>query len=472
MATDAECVPRQGMLFAGRYRLQAPLQPQSHASIRQQHWRGLDEMLARPVLVAVIEGSGPDAADLLSAAVANGRVAHPGIASVFDAAHVDGCTYVVSEWVAGPTLLSLVGRDGPLATGEAAGMSRSAAEAVAELHRNGLVHGNLHPSNVRITEDGGVKLTELRTDGGANQVGDVRCLGALLYLSLTGRWPARPAGGPLEGIAAAPEDDRRPCTPRQVRAGVPGSLSALAMRALYPEETGLSATGFAEALDGHAEESMTGPLPLVEEIVDEHRPSRLRRFGVPIAILALIALAGLVLGIWLGAFPAPTGGYQPFGGNDRVKPSPSAATVVETPLQVSQASILDPQGDGTELAHADRVIDGKPDTAWRTDDYKSAKFGGLKSGMGVLLDLGDAKAVHKVTVDMQEAGAAVELRYSDSQSSSADGYQIAATQPNAPATVTFTLSKPITARYLLVWLTTLPPHNGQYGAGIAEVHVS
>jgi len=460
------------LLFAGRYRLQAPLLPQSPGSIRQQHWRGLDETLARPVLVAVIEGSGPDAADLLSAAVANGRVAHPGIASVFDAAHVDGCTYVVSEWVDGPTLRSLVARDGPLETGEAAAVSRSAGEAVAELHRNGLTHGNLHPSNVRITEDGGVKLTELHTDGGADQAADVRCLGALLYLSLTGRWPARPAGGPLTDIPAAPEDDRRPCTPRQVRAGVPGSLSALAMRALYPEQSGLSAVGFAEALNGHAEEPMTGPLPLVEEIAEEPRPSRLRRLGIPILVLALIALAGLVLGIWLGAFPVPTGGYQPFGGNDRVKASPSAATVVETPLQVAQASIVDPQGDGTELAHADRVIDGKPDTAWRTDDYKSAKFGGLKTGMGVLLDLGDTKTVHKVTIEFQEAGAAVELRYSDSQSSSPDGYHTAATQPNAPATVTFTLTKPIPARYLLIWLTTLPPHNGQYGAGVAEVHVS
>ncbi len=472
MATDADCSPPQGTLIAGRYRLQDPLDRRAADAADEQHWRGFDEVLARSVMVTVLDAVGPDASDLLNSAVANGRVAHPGIASVFDAAAVDGCTYVVSEWVEGRPLSQLLG-EGPLGSARSAAVLRAASEAVATLHGQGLVHGNLHPDNVVMTTDGGVKLTDLRTNADTDSTADVRCLGALLYVCLTGKWPSRLVGGAIAGVPDAPVDDDRLCEPRQVRAGVPGELSSLAMRALQPERSGLDAPRLVDELSGHAVKSHTGPLPVVEEVVEDRPRSAWRRSGIPIGILGLIAVAGLLVGMSLGAIPAPKG-YPAFD-SPRQKASPSPAAVT-TPLSVTGASILDPNplSDHTEGRGADLSHDGNPATSWRTDDYKNAKFGGLKpAGMGVLLDLGAVRRVRQVTVDVAESGATgVELMYGDSSGETFESYRLAGTQDASGNTVMFHLSAPISARYWVVRFSTLPPHNGQYGVGVAEVHFS
>ena len=76
---------------------------------------------------------------------------------------------------------------------------------------------------------------------------------------------------------------------------------------------------------------------------------------------------------------------------------------------------FDPEGtDGQE--NTDQVpnaIDGVPATAWTTSRYKTATFGGLKTGVGLLLDLGKPTDLHTVQVGFTAAGAKVELRVSD-----------------------------------------------------------
>jgi len=472
VAADADCTPGQGALFAGRYRLQDPLNEPGDSAARERHWRGFDEVLARPVLVTVLPAGGADADDLLASAVANGRVAHPGIASVFDAANVDGCTYVVSEWVEGTALTKLL-RDGPMPPAQAAAVVHAAADAVATMHAQGLAHGNLHPDNVLLTSDGGVKLTALRTNSGGAEAADVRRLGALLYTALTGRWPSHTAGSQVEGISDAPYDDGRLCSPRQVRAGVSGSLSRAAMRALAPEESALTAARLAEDVSRHAEEADTGRLPTIDEPEPDLPPrrSRWRRVALLVSALLVISAAGLLVGFRLGAIPAPSGTYLPFDPRG-AKPAAPAVNAPRSPLKVTDARILDPQGDGTELRGAGRTFDGDAGTVWRTDDYRTAKFGNLKAGMGVLLDLGSPRTVHQVSVVLAEPGGAYDVRTSDTNSDSPGAYRTVATQRPRSSTTTSTLGSPATARYWLVWVTELAPHNGQYAIGVAEVRLS
>lgn len=465
MATNADCSPDQGTLFAGRYRLQDPLSRTSDDPARERHWRGLDEVLARQVMITVLQTSGQDADELLAAAVANGRVAHPGVASVFDAAIVDGCTYVVSEWVDGTSLTEVLG-GGAMEPSQAAAVVRGAAEAVAAVHAQGLTHGNLHPDNVVLTTDGGVKLTDLRTNGGGAGAADVTCLGGLLYAALTGRWPSDVVGGPTPGLPEAPYDDDRLCAPRQVRAGVPGYLSDLTMRAMNPE-AGLKASDLAQGLEQHAPDSGPGPLPVVEDIVPEPRRGSIRRIVLPIAALLLIAMAGLVLGARLGAVP-DLEGYRPFDFGIDAKPTTSPTPAAVQPLQISAVSILDPEGDGTELDHADLVTDRNRATAWASDDYRSAQFGRLKKGMGVRLDLGEARSVREVTVIVQDVGGDVELRSGNAPSDSLDGYPVIDRQSPTSATFTFTIT-PTTSRYWLIWFTSLPQNDQGFGVRVAEV---
>jgi len=463
VATNADCEPDHGALLAGRYRLSEPLLWACAEPARERHWRGFDEVLARPVMITVLQTSGHDADELLAAAVANGRVAHPGVASVFDAAIVDGCTYVVSEWVEGTSLTAAL-RDGPMPPSQAAAVAHAAAEAVAAVHAQGLVHGNLHPDNVVLTTGGGIKLTDLRTNGGGERTADVRCLGALLYAALTGKWPAGIPSSAGTSLPTAPYDDDRLCAPRQVRAGVPGHLSELAMRALDREPV-LSAANLAQSLDHHASDSMAAPLPVMEDVPGEREHRAMRRVAIPVAVLLVIAMAGLLLGVRLGAIENPAG-YRVLDFGTDATPSPVA---VAQPLPISAARIIDPEGDGAELAGAERVRDGDPATAWRTDSYKTARFGNLKRGIGIRLDLGTAQSVRQVAVSVQNIGGVVELRTGAADGDSPDDYRTITPEQNPDSTtITFSIP-PTTSRYWLIWYTSLPENDRGYGVGVTEV---
>ncbi len=474
VSTDADCEPRQGTLFAGRYRLLDPCHSSEDVSGRPRHWRGFDEVLNRPVLVTVLLDDSPEGANLLASAVANGRVADPGIASVFDAANVDGCTYVVSEWVDGTTLGELLREQGPLPSARAAAVVQAAAETVASLHEQGLVHGNLDPGNVLLTTDGGVKLTSLRTSTDTDAHADVRRLGALLYAALTGRWPAAAAGCEARAMPPAPYEGGRLCEPRQVRAGVTGTLSLLAMRALDPVRSGITAGRLADVLVGPA--AAPAELPFAADLDPATSGRSWRRGAVLVGALLVISLAGLLVGFSLGAIKTPAGSYYPsFGRGNKTAPSPpQTKPAAQTGGQaVVGARILDPEGNGTETRHADLAWDGDPKTAWRTEDYKRPRFGNFKHGMGILFDLGQSRSVRSVTVDVTEAGGQVELRSGDTSSDSPDAYRTIETSPSVSGrTLTFNLPSATQARYWLVWITLLPPHNNGYGDGIAEVTFS
>lgn len=467
VSTEAECAPSAGQVLAGRYRLERPVGPGGRAG---RLWFGVDEVLNRPVAVKVDLRDSPGATALMDSAVATGQAAHRNLASVYDADHLGDCTYVVREWVEGQALPELLLTDGPPEPAVAAQLVRSVAEAVAGAHAQGVAHGNLHPANVLVTADGHAKVTDLA--GGEDRTGDVRALGAVLYATLTGRWPD--IGIPGDGLPAAPLSDEQTCSPRQVRAGVPGSLSALAMRALDPPASGLTAAGLAAELSRHGDDPVTGPIPVVEQEAG-YGYARRRRSGWVIAgvvtALVVIAAAGWALGVNLGAIPTPRGlGYPSFSAaGPSGQPTPSGAPAASTVIKPVAARILDPQGDGTELAGAARAIDGNPATAWVTQTYTTANFGGLKNGMGVLVDLGSPQPVRSVTVTMVGAGTSLQLRTSNTESGDPAAYQTVATANGAGTTVTFTPAAPTTGQYWLLWITRLAPAGGGYSAGVAEV---
>ena len=79
-----------------------------------------------------------------------------------------------------------------------------------------------------------------------------------------------------------------------------------------------------------------------------------------------------------------------------------------------------------------KATDGDPSTSWTTDTYKSAEFGGLKKGVGLLLDLGGEHDVSSVQVKLGADGGAVELRDVDGDKLG----KVLATADDASGTVT------------------------------------
>lgn len=147
--------------------------------------------------------------------------------------------------------------------------------------------------------------------------------------------------------------------------------------------------------------------------------------------------------------------------------------------QITGATAFDPEGDGgngeensdqAALAH-----DGKPDTAWRTVSYRGRpELGGLKDGVGVVFDLGQPVQVSEISLELLGSGTGLEIRVptnpqaAEAPMGTAKDWRVVGRADQANQQTTLTLSTPAQTRFVLVYLTSLPPDSGNYRGGIAE----
>jgi putative peptidoglycan lipid II flippase len=166
-------------------------------------------------------------------------------------------------------------------------------------------------------------------------------------------------------------------------------------------------------------------------------------------------------------------------------PQPPGATGTATPpapddagpqvVEVAAVSDFDPPpGDGEEhSAEVDNAVDGDPATAWTTSTYfGDPVLGGIKDGVGLLLDLGAVRDVESVDVSLVGEGTDVELRAARRRGAAADDYRVVSDAAGAGGQATLTPDEPFRARWVLLWLTRLPPDEaGDYRGGVSEVEV-
>jgi hypothetical protein len=445
-------------MLAGRYRLDECIA--EYPRTQRTLWRGTDEILNRQVAVELRVPGGAGAAEFLTAAITVSRIVHPGVIGVYDAVDEGERAYVVREWVRGSSLATRL-RDAPLAPDRAAVIARAAAEGVAALHASGVAHGNITPHSVLVDADDKVTLTDLRPSDEGSIRADLRALGALLYATLTGRWPAE-VPSPQPGLPDAVRADGKVCSPRQIRAGIPAYLDALTMDLLDPALPPPPAAELAAELRRFdVAESTDGLLGILDTEEEERRRPAWFRIGFSVVGIVVVALLGWLIGTSgltggnAGRYPVTEDPTVSHGGNGKAIP-------------VSAVDILDPAGDGTELGGAKLASDGDRSTAWKTDVYTRPDFGNIKPGMGVRLDLGSSQDLRRVTVDLDAPGATLELRVGDG-GSDPSAYRTIASRRDAGAEVTFAVPAGTSARYVLVWITSMPPKNGGYGIGVQEV---
>ena len=126
------------------------------------------------------------------------------------------------------------------------------------------------------------------------------------------------------------------------------------------------------------------------------------------------------------------------------------------------------------------AYDGDRKTRWRTVQYLgSPQLGGIKRGVGLIFDLGSAQPVRTVELALSGTGTNVEFRVPSKNPSgvtkppmgSDKSWRTVAEQSKAGATATLTAAEPVTTRYVLVYLTSLPKEGRGYRGGIYEVEV-
>jgi hypothetical protein len=219
-----------GTRLGGRYRLEDRVA----AAAGWAAWKAIDETLARAVTVLTFAPGFPRLREVVTAARAASRLNDSRFAQVFDVEDDWDHAYIVSEWAAGDSLDDMLA-SGPLDAARGARIIAEAAEAISAAHAAGLAHLCLSPDSLRWTAGGGVKITGLGIDAaltGASAddpgLADTHRLGMLLYATLTGHWP----GPDCPTLPPAPVQDGLPCSPRQVRAGVPAVLDEITIQSL------------------------------------------------------------------------------------------------------------------------------------------------------------------------------------------------------------------------------------------------
>jgi hypothetical protein len=160
---------------------------------------------------------------------------------------------------------------------------------------------------------------------------------------------------------------------------------------------------------------------------------------------------------------APPSGGQP----------ESTAPAGGQPIAVLSATGFDPEGDGNEKnTQAPRVYDGNPATAWTSEGYGSADFGGLgKKGLGVRLDLGQPTSVNQVSIDLDNGP--VDVTVYAAPQASLEGATVIGTASSASGRVQLNAASAMpNAQYVIVWFTKLAPDGGRFRASISEIALS
>ncbi len=190
-----------------------------------------------------------------------------------------------------------------------------------------------------------------------------------------------------------------------------------------------------------------------------------------VVVLVIAVLAAMVFAFELGHRDDD----EPAATEQTPSPSVSASS---TPFAVIAATDFDPQGkpprENPEQARL--AIDGDPTTGWSTQSYRSAALGGLKKGVGLLLDLGTEQQVGSVDVRTSPDSMPVELRATPpgvnrAPERLADTRQVSTATAQAGSAL-FGLEPPVRTRYLLLWLTRLPGSGSDYRGTVLEVGVT
>ncbi len=237
----------------GKYRILEPLGSGGFGTV----YLAEDTWIDKRVAIKVPHKQNLDFTELLREPRLLASLSHPNIVAISTAEKQDGVFFIVMEYVPGETLEDIIATQGALELGVALDYTCQIANAVDHAHRQGVIHRDLRPANVFVTERGLLKVGDFGTsrfleiaahgttvigsppymapeqfDGRAVFASALYSLGITMYQMLTGVLPYdTPSPGDLDrlrrGELIAPPRLRNPA--------IPPAVEAIVMRALQAE---------------------------------------------------------------------------------------------------------------------------------------------------------------------------------------------------------------------------------------------
>ncbi|MBO1336785.1 protein kinase family protein [Streptomyces sp. VRA16 Mangrove soil] len=466
-------------------------------------WRAVDEKLRRAVGVHLLPADHPRARSVLAAARSSALLGDPRFVQVLDAVEENDLVYVVHEWLPDATELTALLAVSSLEAHDAYEMVSQVSHAMAAAHREGLAHLRLTPSAVLRTSTGQWRIRGLAVNAALRgitsdtpQRTDAEAIGALLYASLTQRWPYE---NDAYGLTGLPKDVGL-IAPDQVRAGVHRGLAELAMRALANDG----------ATASRQEPPCTTPEDLVKAIGEMPRirppepaftaPPEYQRttyqqgsYGRPAApgatqpvptpppplqsrtgkalkwAVSALLIAALGLGSWQLADALMDRGTS--NGTENTHTTDGSAKDDKKPaktITIEGAKEFVAAGDSQSPQDVDKTYDNDGSSYWRTKAFVDGPKMVIKPGVGIVYDLGSEQDVSGSSIKFRYGGdhTTVSLYASDSLSPSPSAIsgmeRLGAKTDTTGTSVSIKADKPVKTRYVLVWLTALP-HAGQDG---------
>lgn len=405
--------PELGSVLAGRYRLLRVLGEGGMGIVFEALHLRTERRVALKWLHEKI-ATNPEARQRLSReAMATGRVSHPNVIEILDVVEEGDTLFLVMELLTGETLDALIGR-GLMSAPRLISLLLPAMRGVAEAHRQGVIHRDIHPANIFLSRrsddelvtkvmdfgicklggDESVQLTQVGTTlgtphymsfeqlcspGEVDARTDVYSFAVILYRALTGRPPFEGASFTEIAIKIG---TAQPTPPTELCADVPDSLSRVILHAMARDRERriadmdslireLEPFAQMDAARAHASER---PVPLLASAAPAPSEAELAlRLPVqkrwPLAMLAVFVVSAAALLGWARGEPAqrarPTqAGAANAAASSVLPPKPQPATAlrdepVTTPLP---EPITTPLERPSTPALADAVITPPPTT--------------------------------------------------------------------------------------------------------------
>ena len=485
-------MPSQLITLGDRYTLESEIARGGMGTVFRAH----DEVLARRVAVKVLHENLSRDDDFLERfrreALSAARLTHPNIVAIYDTGSDRGDDdverhFIVMEFCGRGTVGQLLA-EGPLDPDRVTAIGRIVCEALAYAHQHGIVHRDVKPANILITDDGNLKVADFGIAKAAFAGGDLTTTGAVLgtvtYISpeqakglepdarsdlysigivlyelLTGRPPFT---GDTQIVTAMQHLREEPPPPRGLRGGIPRGLENVILTALAkdPDDRFPSAAAMSTALadvDGGATSVMA---PESERRAPDPRPPAA---GLDLkwgwALLAIAAIAALVAFVFQTFILGDDSGS---GSGDRQRASGGGGT--SKALDVQEVIDFDPHGTGGEHGDdAHLAADGDRSTTWATENYNDP-LEAQKPGVGLIFDLGEPTEVDRI--EISGAVGAFEVRAGDESGGDETSFEVIAEGDGLDGPTELDIEG-ASGRYWLIWITALPGETGS--AAISEV---